>query len=165
MAATICVSLLVMVAWTNKYRKGRAIAKTPHRTFEIYTDRNEAIDALTPKNASPLDDSTLAAQTFKELSVSLLEYVVSVEFVGSKSYGPETLSELRADFLQLSQALALNSKVLIDFHGVQAFCPDSINAIAEFCKRLRHKGSRVVLCCISSKVLENFFPSRPPADA
>jgi len=140
--------------------KGRAIAKTPHRIFEIYAVRSEAIDALTPKNASPLDDRILAVETFKELSVSTLEYVVRVGFVGSEYYGAKTLSRLREDLWRLSQALVLNSKVLVDFQGVRAFCPESIGSIAEFNKRLRNKGSRAVLCCISSEVLEDFFPAR-----
>ena len=137
------------------------MAKTPHRLFEIYAIRSEAIDVLRPKNATKLDDDFLASPTLKELSVSILDHVVvRVQFVGSEYTGPETPQALRVDFLQLSQALALNSRVLIDFDGVLAFSPSSINAIAEFNNRLRIKGSRVVLCSISSRVLESFFPLR-----
>ena len=140
--------------------RNRLITKTPHRIFEIYGSRTDAIEALTPKNSPPTENSVLASETFKSLSVSNLEHVVRIEFVGTECYDLETLPELREDFLRLSQALALNSKVLIDFHGVQAFCPECIKTIVEFNARLRNKGSRVVLSCISSEVLVTFFPAR-----
>ena len=92
--------------------------------------------------------------------MSALGRVLHVQFVGSKCDGAETLSELKSDFLELSQNLARNSKVLIDFEGVESFCAGAIELIVEFDKRLRNKGSRVVLCCIDSGVLENFFPPR-----
>lgn len=101
----------------------------------------------------------MASATFNQLSVTLLEYVVRVEFL-SESYGPENLPELRQDFSQLSDALALNSKVLIDFDIVQEFCAEAIDAMADFNKEIRNKGSRIVLCCIIPNVLENFFPAR-----
>lgn len=58
---------------------------------------------------------------------------------------PDIQSEIQEDFFRLPEALALHSKVLFDFHGVLAFCPESINSVAEFSKRLRNKGSGVVL--------------------
>ena len=111
---------------------------------------------MTPKNASSLEDDSLASLTFNKLTVSLLEYVVRVEF-HSKSFGRKTLSELRQDFLQLSEALALNSKVLFDFAGVESFCDASINALELFNRDLRTKGSRIALCRLAPGVKQSFF--------
>ena len=136
------------------------MAKTPHRIFEIYAVRDEAIAAITPKNLALQVDVDMEFPTFRQLSVSTKGCIVNVGFVGSQSYGPETLSELNEDFSKLSQLLAIDSKVLIDFNDVEAFCAGSIDATAEFNKRLKNKGSRTVLCCISPNVLENFYPAR-----
>lgn len=99
---------------------------------------------------------------FQHIAVSGIGFILHVQFVGAKSFGAETVSALREDFLQLSQGLIINSKVLIDFEAVEAFCPDAIDCLVEFNKRLRYKGSRVVLCCLGAEVLQGFFPSRQP---
>lgn len=140
--------------------KGYVIAKTPHRIFEIYADRDEAIQALTPKSGAPVDYGHLATTSYQQLSAAVRGCVLHVEFADKECSDNTAIDGLRGDFLELSQNMAMNGRVLMDFQGVEAFSPEAIELLVEFNKRMRNKGSRVVLCCIEPEVLENFFPTR-----
>lgn len=85
---------------------------------------------------------------------------MQVRLTGSDEFGAESLPDIREDFEKLAQNLVLNSKVLLDFEGVQSFCPASFAAVVEFNKLLRIKGSRIVLCSLAPKVRESLFASR-----
>jgi len=139
--------------------KGLVIGKTPHRIFELYEIRDEAIEALTPKNAVKFDHDHLDSSNYQQISITALDLILHVQF-SSKRYDEATLAELTGDFLELSKVLAMNSKILIDFENVEAFCPRSIDLLAEFNKKLRNKGSSVVLCCLDEEVMKSFFPNR-----
>jgi hypothetical protein len=124
----------------------------------MYEFRDEAIDALTPKVAPPVTDSTVPESlTFKHLAVSRIGCVTHVEFKDADSFGTETVRDMNEDFVQLAEHLVKNSKVLVDFEGVQSFCPASIGTLIDFNKTLRTKGSRTALCSLAPSARKSFY--------
>jgi len=142
------------------------MAKYRHRIFEMYEFRDEAIQALTPKSERPVtevfapDTSSPESWNFKYLAVSRPGSVTQVQFTKAQSFGEETLGDLRDDFAQLADKLGKNSKVLVDFTGVESFSSQCIDALALFNQKLRTKGSRIALCCLDTATRESFFASR-----
>ena len=134
------------------------MAKLPHRIFEIYESREEAIQVLTPKSERTATDATAPESwEFRHLAVSRAAGVTHVEFKEAQDFGDETVPELRDDFAQLADQLGRDNKVLLDFTGVVLFGSAFINAMALFNKKLRVKGSRIALCCLAPGVRESFF--------
>ncbi len=134
------------------------MAKLPHRIFEIYESREEAIQVLTPKSERTATDATAPESwEFRRLAVSRLAGVTHVEFKEAQDFSDETVAELRDDFAQLADQLGRDNKVLLDFTGVVLFGSAFINAMALFNKKLRVKGSRIALCCLAPGVRESFF--------
>ena len=134
------------------------MAKLPHRIFEIYESREEAIQVLTPKSERTATDATAPESwEFRHLAVSRSAGVTHVEFKEAQDFGDETVTELRDDFAQLADQLGRDNKVLLDFTGVVLFGSAFINAMALFNKKLRVKGSRIALCCLAPGVRESFF--------
>ena len=139
------------------------MAKYRHRIFEMYEFRDEAIQALTPKTAHPITESTAPdSWTFKHLIVSRSASVTHVEFKKTPTLGEETVSDLRQDFAHLADRLVRNSKVLFNFAGVKSFCSASMDALVLFNKKLRTKGSRMALCCLDPAARDSFFATRSP---
>ncbi len=134
------------------------MAKYRHRIFEMYEHCDEATLALTPKTAKPGTEVRAASPwSFKTFTVSQSANLVFVEFNRTRAFGAATLSNLRSDLLQLADSLERNSKVLVDFTGVEAFCASSIGELDLFNRKLRNKGSRIALCCLEDTVHESFF--------
>jgi anti-anti-sigma regulatory factor len=138
--------------------KEAAMAKIPHRIFEIYESRAEAARALTPKlGRTATESSAPDSWVFKHLTVSRSAGVTHVQFTEAKDFGEETVAGLREDFAQLADTLGIDSKVLVDFTGVVLFSAAFIDALVVFSKRLRTRGSRIALCCLAPAVREFFF--------
>jgi hypothetical protein len=138
--------------------KEDAMAKIPHRIFEIYESRDEATRALTPKlEKTATESSAPDSWVFKHLTVSRSAGVTHVQFMEAQDFGEETIAGLRADFAQLADALGIDSKVLVDFTGVVLLDAAFIDALAVFGKKLRTKGSRIALCCLAPTAREFFF--------
>ena len=134
------------------------MAKIPHRVFEIYESRDEAIRILTPKlQKATTESSALATWTFQHLAVSRAGAVTHVRFTKAKEFGDETVAGLREDFTQLADKLGIDSIVLVDFTGVTLFSAAFIDALAAFSRRLRTKGSRIALCCLAPAARDFFF--------
>ena len=134
------------------------MAKRRHRIFEVFDFRDEALRALTPKSVTPVTDSTLPkSSTYSYLETSHSAVVTHVEFAKSVALGKETASDLGKDLAQLAADLAIDSKVLLDFTNVQSFCAANVDELVHFNRGLRHKGSRVVLCCLNTVVSEHFY--------
>ena len=134
------------------------MAKYRHRIFEMYEHRDEATAALIPKSARPVTDTTdPESWSFKYLAVSRSDSVTHVRFEGEHAFGKDTLNDLRDDLAELSDRLALDSRLLVDFADIEAFCVESINELALFNRQLRTKGSRIVLCCLDPAVRQSFF--------
>ncbi len=135
------------------------MAKYRHRTFEMYDFRAEAIKALTPKSTR-LKVTTVDPQlwSFRHLDVALCDQVISVQFNGAQFDQEEIAGELKEDFISLADKLTNDSKLLLDFTGVESISPAAIEAIGNLNRQLQHKGSRIVLCCLSPTTREAFFP-------
>ena len=97
------------------------------------------------------------ACTFNYLAISCLEIVTQIKFKNVSTFGDENASDLSKEFTLLADRLVKNSKVLLDFSGVTSFNSSSINELMLFNLKLRTKGSRVVLCCLSPEVHQSFF--------
>jgi anti-anti-sigma regulatory factor len=139
------------------------MAKYRHHIFEMYEFRDEAIRALTPKTAHHVTEATAPESwTFKHLAVSRSASVTHVEFKRAQAFDEETVSDLRADFAQLADSLVRDSKVLLDFAGVELFCAASIDELVLFNQKLRTKGSRIALCCLDPVARDTFFAARSP---
>jgi anti-anti-sigma regulatory factor len=53
--------------------------------------------------------------------------------------------------------LGNDSKVLVDFTGIELFDAAFIDALLLLSKRLRTKGSRIALCCLAPAARAFFF--------
>jgi len=134
------------------------MTKYPHRIFEIYEFHDEAVRALGPKAASPtIETKSSESWCFEYLNASQTENVTHVGFKKTQSYTDDTSGELSRDFAKLTGKLAIGSKILVDFTGLSSFSSASIDSLVSFNKNLRHKGSRVVLCCLDPTVRDSFF--------
>ena len=138
------------------------MAKTRHRTFEIFDFLQEASDALASKSARV---NTYALDPdlwrFRQLDAAVKPSgVVHVTFKQDADSGSESMSDFGTDLVDLAKLLTNGSRVLLDFEGVQAFDADAIVKLSEFHSKLQHRGSRVVLCNLESAVRASFFPHR-----
>ena len=134
------------------------MAKDRHRIFEIYESRDEAGWELMPKAHKDVNDIA-ASETwsFKQLNVSHLAGIIQIQFKEADLSAPEIIAEVQDDFAQLADKLSGNSRVLIDFTGVQMFGSAGINALIMFNRRLKIRGSRMVLSCLDANVRATFF--------
>jgi hypothetical protein len=134
------------------------LAKIPHRLFEIYESREEATRVLTPKSEKAATASSATdLWTFQYLKVLRSAGVTRVEFTEASDFNEATVTGLREDFTQLADKLIMDSKVLVDFTGVEFFDAAFIDALLAFSKKLRTKGSRIALCCLAPTALKFFF--------
>ena len=139
------------------------MAKYRHRIFEMYEFRDEAVLAITPKSENTVTEATTPESwTFAHLAVSRSASVTLVQFKETRTFEEETVSELRDDFAQLADSLGRDSKVLLDFTGVELFSSDAIDALVLFNQKLQTKGSRLALCCLGPATRESFFAARLP---
>ena len=127
----------------------------------MYDSRDEAVRALKPKTACSARDieesegwGLQILETSEEASLTL------VGFKKSLSLAHDSTSDLHRDFAKLTEKLANGSKVLLDFTGLVAIPTASIETLVSFNQNLRHKGSRMVLCCLEPAVRSSFFPGR-----
>ena len=136
------------------------MAKTRHRTFELFEFLQEASDALASKSAR-LKTYTLDPDLwrFHHLDAAIMPSgVVHVTFKQQSDSESQPLSDLGKDLADLAAFLTNGSRVLLDFEGVLAFDSDAIIKLTEFHSKLQNKGSRVVLCNLGSEVRASFFP-------
>ena len=134
------------------------MAKDRHRIFEIYASHDEAAWVLMPK-AHKAENGVAASETwsFKHLIVSRLAGITQVQYKDASLLEPEIVAEVQDDLMQLAEQLSGDSRVLIDFTGVQMFGSAGINALIVFNRKLKVRGSRMVLCCLDTNVRASFF--------
>lgn len=142
------------------------MAKTRHRTFEIFDFAQEASDALASKSARvhtyALDPELWR---FHQLDTSIRPSgVVHVMFKPLADANSGSMSEFGTDLLDLAKSLTNGSRVLLDFEGVVAFDADAVAKLTKFNSKLQSKGSRVVLCNLKPTVQASFF-SQPSTNA
>ncbi len=134
------------------------MAKVLHRIFEIYESLEEATRALTPRLERTAREATAPESwTYEHLTVTRSTGVTHVQFKEASDFNEATLAGLRADFAQLADNLGGDSKVLVDFTGVELFDAAFIDALLLFSKKLRTKGSRIALCCLAPAARAFFF--------
>jgi hypothetical protein len=143
------------------------VPKIPHRIFEIYESSDEATRAMTPKSGKVRTTSAALDQAiFEHLTVSSGE-VTHVRFKEAEYSEEASAGGLRKDFAQLTDLLGIDSKVLVDFTGVESIGASFIDALVLLSKQLRTRGSRIALCCLGPTVKPSFFVSderRLPGD-
>lgn len=138
------------------------MAKYRHRVFEMYEYRAEAMRTLSP-DYDEIGESAPAVPSpsgFKHLVVSRAAVVTEVEFSGKSEFTDEAEGELQEDFSKLIDSLDIASKVLLDFTGVKSFSPACINVLVDFERKLRNRGSRIVLCSLAPEARACFFEPR-----
>ena len=136
------------------------MAKTRHRTFEMFDFVQEASDALSSKSARV---NTYALDPdlwrFRQFDTTILPSgVVHVTFKKHTDSKPESTSDLGRDLADLADSLTNGSRVLLDFEGVLVFDAGAITKLGQFNVKLQNKGSRVVLCNLEPAVQSSFFP-------
>ena len=136
------------------------MAKTRHRTFEIFDFLQEASDALASKSARvPTYALDPDLWRFRQLDVAIkpsgLAHVTFKQHADSES---DLINDLTKDLADLAELLTNGSRVLLDFEGVRTFDADAIAKLTDFHGKLQHKGSRVVLCNLAPTVQASFFP-------
>lgn len=137
------------------------MAKRRHRVFDMYDFHDEAVRALTPKSSSPVAEAiNPESWDFTLLNASQSASVTHVSFKQTQKLRDDAVSDLRKDFAQLTNKLGIGSKILLDFTGLDSFSTASLDMLVTFNQNLRHKGSRIVLCCLNSAVRKSFFPAR-----
>ncbi len=121
----------------------------------------EATQALLSKSSRPSQVKTDAnLWSFQRLRVSQTDGVIHVTFKLDEQDSTSALDDLVKDLNLMAKSFDTDSQVVLDFEGLQAFCPDSIAALAVFGRRLQSKGSRMSLCNLEPSVRESFFPQR-----
>ncbi len=142
------------------------MAKTRHRTFEMYDFLAEARSALASKSARP-ETKTDATESWKlkHLQASHADGIVHVKFGKTATETADTVSELRNDFGELATGLVNGSRVVLDFEGLPEFGDASIVDLEDFNRKLQGKGSRMVLCNLEPAVEASFFPHRNPSES
>lgn len=123
--------------------------------------RDEAVRALTRNTISVVTD--VVDSEFWEFSILVASHsatLTHVEFKKNMAWKDEAEGELRKDIAALTSRMGVNSRVLWDFTGLQSFSADSISMLVSFNKDLKHRGSRLVLCCLEPEVQEAFFANR-----
>ncbi len=139
------------------------MAKYRHRIFEMYDLRDEAVRALTPESAPSVTTATAPEKwAFTQLRVSRSAGVTHVEFKTAQSFAEEAVSDLREDFAQLADRLVRDSRVLVDFAGVESFSAAALDVLVQFKQKLQTKGSRVALCCLEPATREAMFAASSP---
>ncbi len=134
------------------------MTKIRHRIFEIYASLDEATAALTPKvERAARESGAPESWDFAHLTVTRSTGVTRVQFKETNDFDEATLTALRSDFAQLADKLDIDSKVLVDFTGVNLLHTPFIDALLQFSKQLRTKGSRIALCCLAPSSLAAFF--------
>lgn len=138
------------------------MAKTRHRTFEIYDFLQEASEALASKSARATTYSLDPdLWRFRQLDAAIRPSgVVHVRFKQHADDDSKSNSDLGRDFADLADLLTNGSRVLLDFEGVPTFDSDEIVKLTEFESKLQNKGSRMVLCNLDSAVRASFYPHR-----
>jgi anti-anti-sigma regulatory factor len=135
------------------------MAKYRHKIFEMYEFRDEAVTALRP--GSHRSDESLptaaASCNFKHLVVSPSAAVTHVRFTQAEGLAEATAGELRDDLNQLSANLPKDSRVLLDFTDVTALSPAACAALSQFKQKLKMRGSRMVLCCLTEEARDDMF--------
>lgn len=128
----------------------------------MYENRDEAILALTPKSVgiSETGAAPPLPADLNHLAVSRSGVVTHVQFKGMAPPPDDAEGKLREDFDRLTDVLKINSKVLLDFAGVESFSPGCIDVLAVFERKLRNRGSRIVLCSLASDTRAAFFGPR-----
>ena len=136
------------------------MAKYRHRIFEMYEQRDEALEALTPRTEKSVTETT-APETwaFTHLEASRVADKIVLQFRGTTTFDDSVILALRDDLTRLNGLLGRDSRLLLDFSGVESFHAASIRELAQFSRNLQSKGSRVVLCCLEPAVVETFFAS------
>ena len=94
-------------------------------------------------------------------AVSRSAGVTLVQFKEGRTFEEETVSELRDDFAQLADSLGRDSKVLLDFTGVESFSSDAIDALVLFNQKLQTKGSRLGAVLPGPRDVRRIFFRRP----
>ena len=134
-------------------RKEKNMAKCRHRVFEIYEFRDEATSALTRKTTHATTEvANKASRTYQHLAVSQSKSVTHIEFKRAEGVGDNDVSELREDFSRLADELVRDSRVVFDFAGSGSFGVAAFDALVLFSRKLRRKGSRIVLCRLDPAV-------------
>ena len=134
------------------------MAKRQHRVFEMYDFLDEAVRDLTRNAVDRVTDVVdWEFWDFNLLVASHTTIITHVEFKKNVACGDEATSELHKDFAVLASRLVADSKVLLDFTDLKSFSTASIDTLVSFSKDLKHRGSRVVLCCLEPAVQEAFF--------
>lgn len=137
------------------------MAKVRHRVFEIYETLDEAIrEVLSRTDRTTLDVTNPAEWTFKYVSVAREAGVTLVRFTQPQLAGEEIISGVRDDFSKLADQLSNDSRVLIDFTAVETSSSSIISILNLISKKLRTKGSRLVLCGCNDKVKAIFFAAQ-----
>ncbi len=134
------------------------MAKYQHRTFEMFDFLQDATQALLSKSRRPtLTKTDVNLWSFRRLNVSQTDSVIHVTFKATDQDAAAALEDFVKDLNLMASSLDIDSQVVMDFEGLQAFCPESIAALAVFSRRLQSKGSRMTLCNLEPSVRESFF--------
>lgn len=138
------------------------MAKIMHPVFEIYESLDEAIVAVRPRTPkAALTVEALEAAGLQLIRVSQDAGLTLVGFPPGEVDSAGKLAPLRDDLAKLADLLPTDSKVLVDFTAVPYFDAAMIEIIALLARRLKNRGSRIALVCVSPEVLNAFLV---PAD-
>jgi anti-anti-sigma regulatory factor len=144
----------------------KVVAKYRHRIFEMFEFRDEAILALAKKlSANREDDRAPISEEVKSWSLQVLtaseaEGVAHLKFKLNATQSPEFASQLREDLAGLPSRFKNDSRIVLDFEGLEEFSQTSIDDLAALRQKLQFQGSRIVLCNLEPPVKSMFFPGR-----
>lgn len=138
------------------------MAKYRHRTFEMYDFYDEAADKHNVRSGDTTPVSELESTEFNHLAVTQADRIVRIAFRNGEVAEDPTTCPYREEFARLASLLRNDSRVIVDFAGVAQFPAISIDTLETFDRRLKSKGSRLILCNLQSEVKAVFYPARLP---
>ena len=136
------------------------MAKYRHRTFEMFDFYDEAVSTLKVRPREMQRVSGIETNTLEHLIVTEHEKIVRITFEPVCLDTPPSTCIYRDDFSQLADLLPNDSRVIVDFDGVTEFPTSSLETLEMFYRRLKSKGSRLVLCNLDPNVKSAFYPAR-----
>ena len=138
------------------------MAKHGHRLFEIFDLHDEACDALATRGGAGANQAAVNWEDIKldYLAVKIEDSITKVRFKKLKKASEPDLRDFRSDFAILATNATRNDKLLFDFTGMKTFSHTAITALGSLSNSLRHKGSRIVLCCLNDSTKACFFPTK-----
>lgn len=128
----------------------------------MFDSYNEAVATLNVRPRAQPRNLNALEMSFANLTVKQSENFVRVALRQTDVNEEQPACPFAKDLSLLAELLHNDSRVVLDFEGVEQFSAASVESLKTFYRQLKSKGSRLVLCNIEPSVKPTFYPARLP---